>query len=61
MFDMKKLFALGILAAIPIGFTVYAYITSGFLVVATFWVLIFACVVVATAAVWALCELGIIQ
>ena len=58
---MKKLFALGILAAIPIGFTVYAYAAIGFLAVATFWVFIFACVVVGTAAVWALYELGIIQ
>lgn len=58
---MKKLFALGILAAFPIGFTVYGYVASGFLAVVTFWVTIFACVVVGTAATWALCELGIIQ
>ena len=58
---MKKQLALGILAAIPIGFTVYAYITSGFLVVVTFWVLMFACGVVATAATWAICELGIME
>ena len=58
---MKKLFALGILAAFPVGFTVYGYITGGFLAVATFWAVIFACLVVGIAAVWALCELGIIQ
>ena len=58
---MKKLLAVVTLAAIPVGLTVYGYVVGGFLPIAMFWVLIFACVVVGTAVVWALCELGIIQ
>ncbi len=55
---MKKLIALGILAAIPIGLTVYAYVIGGFQAAATFWAVICGAVLATPALIWAANTLG---